>query len=106
MKVEFKFKYSDRLGFNMGSIHLCGSEVCRLFGVEREPVDLVVSTRKPSGEDYYEATLRERGRIRYYNMTKAESGQCADYSAWDIALDRMVIKALNHADKVYFWMMQ
>lgn len=104
MKTKFKFIY--RSGYRCGTMHLCADEVQRLFGVERKAVDLMVSTVKPRGDDYYVATLHGTRHMPYYTMTKSESGKYVGYSDWPIALDRQIMEALRSTKKVYFWMEQ
>ena len=107
MKTEFEFKYNNSASFKCGAIILCADEVRRLFGVTRDPVTLVVSTIKPRGDDWYEATLFiDDIGCSYYIMTKEESGDYDEYSDWDIGLDNKIKRALNSPKKVYFWMLQ
>ena len=95
LKLGFEDYYND-------DIILCAQSLNEYFDLgDVEEIDLIVATKKPKGNDYYQVTLRPADED-YWHLADDEC-LCGDTSPWTHKFDCFLSNQFPKVKTLYGW---
>ena len=111
-EIRIHFKY-NRTGVPYFENEVHGFSLCigytkEFFSVQRKGMDIVVSTKKPSGNNYYKIRTGESIGLPVWTFHHRSERVAYDYDStpWPFSIDEWLTSTFPRNRTLYMWMEQ